>query len=104
MFSKNETNDGFQCSRCGGLVAPAVATARNHCPFCLWSLHVDGEVPGDRASDCGGQMEPVMCFQEHNKWIVVHRCVACGKKQPNRIAVDDNFEMLIDFIRFQTDA
>ena len=31
---------------------------RNHCPNCLSSLHVDEE-PGDRASDCGGIMEPV---------------------------------------------
>ena len=30
----------------------------NHCPNCLTSLHLDNE-PGDRAADCGGQMEPV---------------------------------------------
>ena len=37
---------------------PAGAQHRNHCPNCLISLHLDNE-PGDRAADCGGQMEPV---------------------------------------------
>ncbi|MDD5840828.1 MAG: RNHCP domain-containing protein, partial [Gemmiger formicilis] len=37
---------------------PAGTQHRNHCPNCLTSLHLDNE-PGDRAADCGGQMEPV---------------------------------------------
>ena len=41
---------------CGG--KPAGTQHRNHCPNCLTSLHLDNE-PGDRAADCGGQMEPV---------------------------------------------
>ncbi|WDF05905.1 RNHCP domain-containing protein [Shouchella hunanensis] len=33
---------------------------RNHCPFCLYSKHQD-IIPGDRASTCGGLMEPQHC-------------------------------------------
>ena len=39
----------------GKKVEPLGYTSRNHCPFCLWSLHVD-ENPGDRACECGGEM------------------------------------------------
>ena len=53
-------NDTFTCKVCGRVCTPQNAGSdhRNHCPNCLSSLHVDEE-PGDRASDCGGIMEPV---------------------------------------------
>ena len=38
-FTKND--DGFVCARCGAEVRPLGYSSRNHCPFCLWSLHVD---------------------------------------------------------------
>ena len=52
--------DTFTCKVCGQVCTPQNAGSdhRNHCPNCLSSLHVDEE-PGDRASDCGGIMEPV---------------------------------------------
>lgn len=96
MLPKNETNSGFICAHCGEKVSPAAATARNHCPHCLWSLHVDENTPGDRASNCRGVMEPAAIFQKHGEWVVIHRCLECGKEQPNRCAEDDNFETLID--------
>ena len=50
--SRRAENTGFACVHCS---APVPANTdghyRNHCPHCLWSLHVD-ELPGDRASDC----------------------------------------------------
>lgn len=62
---------------------------RNHCPFCLHSLHVDVN-PGDRASDCGGVLEPVAAEHSGSKgWIVVHRCLTCGATRRNRAALDD---------------
>jgi hypothetical protein len=61
---------------------------RNHCPHCLWSLHVD-ELPGDRASDCRAPMEPVGLVEKSGKgWQVVHRCTRCGHRQPNRLVRD----------------
>ena len=63
---------------------------RNHCPNCLSSLHVDEE-PGDRASDCGGIMEPVAAWvRKGGEWAIIHRCKRCGKLSSNRVAADDN--------------
>ena len=63
---------------------------RNHCPNCLSSLHVDEE-PGDRASDCGGIMEPVAVWvRKGGEWAIIHRCKRCGKLSSNRVAADDN--------------
>lgn len=95
MIDKNATNHGFTCRHCGAEVAPANKTARNHCPACLWSLHVDAEVPGDRASRCGGLMRPAAIYQKHGRWVVIHSCEKCGKEQPNTLADDDNFETVI---------
>ena len=64
---------------------------RNHCPNCLWSLHVDDDVPGDRAADCGGSMEPIgVSVRDDGEWALVHRCTACSTVHVNRIAGDDN--------------
>ena len=73
------TNDnGFVCGHCGKTVEPLGFTSRNHCPFCLWSLHVD-ENPGDRACSCGGQMEPISAEPDSRRgYIITHRCVRCG--------------------------
>lgn len=53
-------NESFTCKVCGRLVVPngAGSDHRNHCPYCLTSMHLDIE-PGDREADCGGAMEPV---------------------------------------------
>jgi len=69
---------------------------RNHCPNCLWSRHVDDDVPGDRAADCAGSMEPIsVSAREDGEWALVHRCTACSTVHVNRIAGDDNPLMLM---------
>lgn len=50
-------NPAFTCLHCHKAVPPSDRTARNHCPYCLHSRHVDIN-PGDRAQDCGGLMRP----------------------------------------------
>ncbi len=83
-FTKND--NGFICAHCGREVAPLGYTSRNHCPFCLWSLHVD-ENPGDRASDCGGGLEPVSAVPDPKKgYIIIHKCVKCGAIRRNKAA------------------
>ena len=63
---------------------------RNHCPHCLHSLHVDVE-PGDRASDCRGDMEPIAIWvKDGGEWAIVHRCKKCGKLSTNRVLADDD--------------
>lgn len=82
----------FVCKACGRTVVPEGAGSdhRNHCPTCLCSLHVD-QKPGDRASDCGGIMEPIAVWvKDGGEWALVHRCRKCGKLDSNRIAADDH--------------
>ncbi len=91
-YRTHACSDAFTCKVCGRPVAPAGAGSdhRNHCPNCLSSLHVDDE-PGDRASDCGGIMEPVAVWVRKNgEWAVIHRCRRCGVLHSNRVAADDN--------------
>ena len=54
--SRRAENTGFACVHCT-LPVPANTDGhyRNHCPYCLWSLHVD-DLPGDRASECRAPM------------------------------------------------
>ena len=75
-YKNNACRETFKCKVCDRLVVPQGAGTehRNHCPNCLTSLHVDVE-PGDRASDCGGHMEPVAVWVRKNgEWAIVHRC------------------------------
>ena len=83
-FRKNDA--GFVCAHCGKTVEPLGYSSRNHCPFCLWSLHVD-ELPGDRANECGGLMEPMRVELDSKKgYVIVHRCTKCGEIRRNRAA------------------
>lgn len=89
-FVGQGANQSFACVECGAEV-PALASGgyRNHCPRCLHSLHVDVN-PGDRASDCGGVLEPVAVESSGKKgWVIVHRCRSCGAVRRNRAAIDD---------------
>lgn len=97
-FTKNDS--GFTCVHCGREVEPLGYTSRNHCPFCLWSLHLD-ENPGDRASECGGSMEPVWAEPDPKRgYIITHRCTKCGALRRNKAAVQakvqpDNLSLII---------
>jgi DNA-directed RNA polymerase subunit RPC12/RpoP len=90
-------NDPFKCEHCGKDVEPIRygGSYRNHCPFCLWSKHVDGDVPGDRANVCGGLMEPVgVITKSRGEFSFVHKCQKCGFERLNRVAGDDDGELL----------
>ena len=83
-FLKNDS--GFVCGNCKRQVLPLGYTSRNHCPFCLYSLHLDVN-PGDRESGCGGLMEPVSAIPDRKKgYIIVHRCTKCGEIRRNKAA------------------
>ncbi|MCX7029080.1 MAG: RNHCP domain-containing protein [Spirochaetes bacterium] len=82
----------FACSHCGRIVQPAESGTehRNHCPSCLWSLHVDLR-SGDRRAGCRGDMEPIgIWIKGDGEWAVIHRCTRCGMLRANRIAGDDD--------------
>lgn len=94
----SEVDEGpFKCAKCGKHVAPddAGTEHRNHCPNCLYSLHLDNK-PGDRAAYCGGLMEPVAVWVRHGgEWALIHRCQECSALSSNRTAADDNEIMLL---------
>ena len=94
------TGSQFECVHCHQRVHPsAPGTAhRNHCPRCLWSMHVDN-LPGDRASRCGGAMEPVaVSVKPGGEWVLIHGCRTCGALHGNRIAGDDNELVLLSLV------
>ena len=97
-FQKND--NGFVCAHCGKTVLPLGYSSRNHCPFCLYSLHVD-VLPGDRANPCGGLMKPERTEPDPRKgYVIWHRCTRCGALVRNRAAHEaqiqpDNRDLLI---------
>ena len=89
-------NEGFICKNCGLANPPAEKSCRNHCRNCLYSLHVDAKIPGDRKSRCKGLMIPFKIDQNGKKgWMIYHKCDKCGKVIPNKAAKDDDFEEII---------
>lgn len=97
-FTKNDS--GFICGHCGKEVLPLGSSSRNHCPFCLWSRHLD-ILPGDRAATCKGMMEPVRTEPDARRgFVILHRCTLCGYIGRNRAVPDakvqpDNMDELI---------
>ena len=91
-YKDHPCSDTFECKHCGRTVVPQGAGSdhRNHCPYCLFSQHLD-IIPGDREADCGGVMEPIAVWVRKNgEWAIIHRCKVCGALSSNRIAADDN--------------
>lgn len=96
-FSKND--NGFICANCGAEVEPLGKTSRNHCPYCLCSLHVD-ILPGDRANPCGGIMDAVKVETDPRKgYVILHRCRKCGEICRNRAAYGPGFSGQLDDLR-----
>ncbi len=86
----------FICAHCGKDVsAKAWGTKnRNHCPFCLYSKHVDNEV-GDRKATCCGLMKPIgKMYKADGEEVLMHKCTKCGLERKNRIAGDDSGELV----------
>lgn len=94
FYAKNE---GFVCEHCTKEVGPIIygGSYRNHCPFCLYSLHVDGSLPGDRAELCQGLMEPIgVTTKSGGEFTIIHKCTKCGFKRLNRVAGDDDVNLI----------
>lgn len=108
-FFKNDKKDSsvFECQNCKMSVtldAPGTRN-RNHCPFCLFSVHVDEKV-GDRKATCKALMEPIGKFMRPNgEEVLVHKCEECGKFSNNRVAGDDDMEKVAElFVVNSTDV
>jgi len=106
---KERRQDGFTCSHCKGWVAinELIGTNnRNHCPTCLWSKHVDEVKAGDRKSTCHSGMKPIGVTikqagedkygkPRQGELMIIHQCTNEGKISINRIAADDNAEVIM---------
>ncbi|MAE72219.1 MAG: RNHCP domain-containing protein [Gemmatimonadetes bacterium] len=101
-------DEGFVCASCGVNVPPlGRKTCRNHCPSCLSSMHVDLDVPGDRASKCGGIMPAVVAQPDAKRGIILlHRCRRCGTERWNRVAEEgpriqmpDSIDRVLELMR-----
>ncbi len=47
-------------------------------------------------SACGGSMKPISYFQRTNgEYVLVHCCLDCGLERFNRIAGDDDFDLVL---------
>lgn len=100
--------DDFRCLHCHAHVSVdhrlSGVQNRNHCPYCLWSRHVDLHKAGDRQAECQGSMEPVgLTLKSTRKrypspmsgeLMLIHRCTACGKISINRVAADDDARLI----------
>lgn len=86
-------NESFVCENCRKNIQKHPEwSARNHCPFCLYSKHLDKDFPWDRASNCGWLMKPIWIDNKKNKWwMIKHKCAKCGKEILNKVATDDDF-------------
>ena len=80
-------DEAFDCAHCGASIDPHGRTARDHCPRCLRSLHVD-VVPGDRAAGCGGLLDPVRVALVGGHPILHYRCRQCGAERTNQAILD----------------
>ena len=73
-----EIDESFICENCGKEVKPLGYSCRNHCPYCLYSKHVDIN-PGDRAEECHGLLEPLGIEMSSKKgYVIVYKCKKCG--------------------------
>jgi hypothetical protein len=88
--------EDFSCKKCGAKVKGTGYT--DHCPNCLWSMHVDIN-PGDRSSKCIGMMKPMSTQSNRNGFIIEYLCIKCGAKKRIGAAADDNKELLFDLLK-----
>ena len=94
----------FKCAHCRVIVSRAHLISgvnnRNHCPYCLWSCHLDLYAAGDRLCACKAPMKPIGLTMKlgRNKYqrdsrgelMLIHQCTDCKTLSINRIAADDD--------------
>lgn len=84
--------EDFICENCGHKTKGNGYT--NHCPKCLYSLHVDIN-PGDREAVCHGLMKPISLVKKNKELKILQRCVRCGHERWNRVDKEDDVDVVI---------
>ena len=87
-------DEEFICEYCHKKVNKLLVSARDHCPFCLYSKHVDIN-PGDRKNLCKGLLKPIDIERFKNTYKIIYKCSKCGCIHKNIVAVDDDMDKII---------
>ena len=87
-------DENFVCENCGKSVEKLNYTARDHCPYCLYSKHVDIN-PGDRLNMCKGLLKPIDIEKFKDSYKIIYKCEKCADFHKNIMAKDDDFEKII---------
>lgn len=95
MKTFNMIDESFVCEKCGKKVKKLGYTARDHCPYCLYSKHVDIN-PGDRNNSCKGMLEPVGIEKFKDSFKIIYLCEKCHKTHKNIMAKDDDMNKIIE--------
>lgn len=87
-------DENFTCENCHKNVNKLNYTARDHCPYCLYSKHVD-IMPGDRLNKCKGLLKPIGIEKFKDTYKIVYQCQKCNQIHKNIMASDDNMDIII---------
>ena len=93
-------NEAFTCIVCEKEIPPANTGCRNHCPYCLSSVHVDIN-PGDRANPCKGILDCVGYELSKKKGIMLlFKCRKCDASTRNKAIIDgdqvnDDYDLIL---------
>lgn len=89
-------DENFTCIVCNSEVEALGYTARDHCPHCLCSIHVDIN-PGDRDCECHGVLKPIGIEKgKKDTFKIVYKCDKCGMVKRNKAAIDDDMDKIIE--------
>lgn len=91
-------DENFICENCGKEIKKLGYTARDHCNYCLYSLHVD-IMPGDRKNTCHGLLKPIGIEKYKNTYKIIYQCEKCKEIHKNIMANDDNMDLIIELSR-----
>jgi hypothetical protein len=92
-----KTLEDFICKNCGLSVYGNGYT--NHCPKCLYSLHVDN-YPGDRQENCQGLMKPIDIISKGGYPVdIVHECQICHTIKHNKVNDNDSTDTIIEVMK-----
>ena len=94
MKKFTELDEEFICINCEKKVPKLNYSSRDHCPYCLYSLHVDIN-PGDRQNTCKGILEPIGIEKFKDTYKIIYKCQSCKELHKNIMAKDDNYDEIL---------
>ena len=98
MKTFTKKDEEFVCENCEKNVSKLNYTTRDHCPFCLYSKHVDIN-PGDRMNPCRGLLKPIAIEKFKDSFKIVYKCNKCNDIHKNIVANDDDMDLIIELTK-----